>query len=162
MQRILNDASHPVTKAIVTNEPDENNNQAVSTTNTRVTRNKFEFDIALCKTERHMNTFVPKYTRVLEKSGFRTEAAKRRAEVEAKEKVAAAAAAVESAKAKKAAKAKVACSICSIHFTEGAGITNHERACSKKAKANAPIPNYNELPDFRLNYQFVTTRRPGQ
>ena len=109
-----------------------------------------------------MNTFVPKSTRVLENSGFRTEAAKRRTEVEAKEKVAAAAAAVESAKAKKAAKAKVACSICSIHFTEGAGITNHERACSKKAKANAPIPNYNELPDFRFNYQFVTTRRPGQ
>ncbi len=57
---------------------DENNNPiaAVTTTTTRVTRNQFEFDIALCKTERHMNTFVPKYMRELEKSGFTTEADK--------------------------------------------------------------------------------------
>ncbi len=93
MQRVLNEPNHPVTKELIspsepantqaattpaattpaaTSQPDtdENNNPiAAVTTTTRVTRNQFEFDIALCKTERHMNTFVPKNMRELEKSG---------------------------------------------------------------------------------------------
>ena len=165
MKRILNDPKHPVTKDITSAnlEPDKdenNNNLTAGTTSTnRITRNKFEFDIALCKTERHMNTFVPKYMRVLEKSGFTTEAAKRRAAEAAKQEEEAAAAAARTAKARKAAKAKVACFVCGNHYVEGAGIANHERFC-KKAKTITPTTNYSELPDFLHNYQFVTTRRP--
>ena len=188
MQRVLNDPNHPVTKELIspsepadtqtattpaaitpaaTSKPDtdENNNQiaavATTTTTTRVTRNQFEFDIALCKTERHMNTFVPKYMRELEKSGFTTDAAKIRAAEAAKAEEAAQKAAEEAAKAKKAAKPRVACSICAKLCTTGIAITNHVKACEKR-KAAAAAANFSSLPDFRHNYHFVTTRRPGQ
>ena len=69
---------------------DTNNNNTVQVPRTR---NKFEFHIAKCNTERHMNTFVPKYMRELESSGFVTEAVKRAAaEAEEAEKAAAKAA----------------------------------------------------------------------
>jgi len=173
MQRVLNDPNHPVTKELIfTSEPantqaattpaaptpaaitpaatsqldtDENNNPiAAVTTTTRVTRNQFEFDIALCKTERHMNTFVPKYMR--EKSGFTTEAAKIRAAEAAKQEKAALKAAEEAAK--KAAKPRVACSICAKLCTTGIAITNHVKACEKRKAAAASAANYSSLPDF--------------
>ena len=108
-----------------------------------------------------MNTFVPKYMRELEKSGFTTDAAKIRAAEAAKAEKAAQKAAEEAAKAKKAAKPRVACSICAKLCTTGIVITNHVKACEKR-KAAAAAANFSSLPDFRHNYQFVTTRRPGQ
>ena len=186
MQRILNDPIHPVTNGLTSlSEPDidtdseddstpvatppattplpdtdENNNNLVASaiTTTMAMRNQFEFDIARCKTERHMNTFVPKYLRELEKSGFTTEAAKRRAAKAAEAEKAAAKAAEEAAKAKKAAKAKRACAICDKLCVVGAGYANHERTC--KAKAAAAMTSYRELPDFPHNFDFVTQRRP--
>ena len=131
---------------------------ASAITTTMATRNQFEFDIARCKTERHMNTFVPKYMRELEKSGFKTEAAKRRAAKAAEAEKATAKAAMEEAKAKKAAKAKRACNSCGKLWARGAGHANHERAC--EAKDAAAMTSYRELPDFPHNFDFVTQRRP--
>jgi len=152
----------PTTTSATTLLPDtdENNNNLVAPaiTTTMATRNQFEFDIARCKTERHMNTFVPKYMRELEKSGFTTEAAKRRAAKAAEAEKATAKAAMEEAKAKKAAKAKRACNSCGKLWARGAGHANHERAC--EAKAAAAMTSYRELPDFPHNFDFVTQRRP--
>ena len=89
-----------------------------------------------------MNTFVPKYMRQLERSGFVTEAGKR------------AVAAATSAATKVA---RAACPECGNLYARGAGITNHMRAC-KRTTAPEHV-KYSQLPDFTHNFDFVTTRR---
>ena len=119
------------------------------------TRNKFEFPIAKCNTERHMNTFVPKYMRQLESSGFVTEAVKRAAaEAEEAEK-AAAKAAEEAAKAKRAAKPRIKCQNCGKLWIN---LGSHQRACKKPATTEEK-EQHNQLPDFAHNFEHVTIRR---
>ena len=65
MQQLLNNSDHSITKAL-------------SKRTTNVTRNKFEFNIERCRTERHMNTFVPKYLRELERTEFMTNEMKKK------------------------------------------------------------------------------------
>ena len=103
------------------------------------------------------NTVVPCIKVVF----FHKREIQKRAAEAAKAEKAALKAAEEAAKAKKAAKPRVACSICAKLCTTDIAITNHVKACEKR-KAAAATENYSSLPDFIHNYQFVTTRRPGQ
>ena len=112
MQKLLNNCNHPITNSL-------------SRKDTNSTRNKFEFNIERCKTERHMNTFVPKYLRVLEKTGFVTE------EKKTKETN------TNSTTSKviqntQAAKNKTACPSCHKFFITGTGIATHIRSCQSK------------------------------
>ena len=113
MQQLLNNSDHSITKAL-----------RKRTTN--VTRSKFEFNIERCRTERHMNTFVPKYLRELERTGFMTN--------EMKKKEAEASATIPDATLMtQVAKKRTECPLCHNHFITGTGIATHLRSCKKLA-----------------------------
>jgi hypothetical protein len=102
-----------------------------------------------------MNTFLPKYMRQLERSGFVTNAVKRAAAVAAEAEKAATEAAKEAAKTKRSAKPRVECPNCGKFWIN---LGSHQRACKKHATTEEK-EQHNQLPDLAHNLEHVTIRR---